>query len=291
LVHQHLDHTDMLHPNDRVVRLRLANTMPPGSDIDVPRTGPMVRVSWPGCRMLFTEADAAQGERIPMRRVLVVDDEESILKVVEYALSEAGYEVHTARDSAGAEFMLQEIRPDVVILDVMLPGKSGLEIAKELRARSNVPIIMLSARGDEVDRILGLEFGADDYVTKPFSPRELVGRVKAILRRVEAGQSDANPIQIGEIRIDTLARRVSVSGEPVHLTTSEYGILTHLAEHPGKAYSRQEILQALWDESPVGDERSVDVHIHNIREKLERDPGNPEYVLTVRGFGYRLREQ
>ncbi len=225
-----------------------------------------------------------------MKKILVVDDEDSILKVVEYALSEAGYQVHTAHDGEGAEFLFREIAPDLVILDVMLPNKSGLDVAKDLRTDSNVPIIMLSARGDEVDRILGLEFGADDYVVKPFSPRELVSRVKAILRRVEGSGVDRVSIEIGELNIDTRARQVSISGQPIHLTTSEYGILLHLAKHPGAAFSRAEILQALWDESPVGDERAVDVHIHNIREKIEADHKNPAYLLTVRGYGYRLRE-
>jgi DNA-binding response OmpR family regulator len=225
-----------------------------------------------------------------MKRVLVVDDEEAILKVVDYALSEAGYEVHTARDGNGAEFMYSQVKPDLVILDLMLPGKSGLDIARDLRAESSVPIIMLSARGDEVDRVLGLEFGADDYVTKPFSPRELVSRVKAILRRVEGSVDDKACIQVGDLEIDTRARQVKLMGQPMHLTSSEYGILLHLAKHPGTAYSRQAILTALWDESPVGDERAIDVHIHNIREKLEEDPKSPTYILTVRGFGYRLRE-
>ena len=225
-----------------------------------------------------------------MKRILVVDDEESILKVVDYALSEAGYEVHTAIDGPGAEFIFEETRPDLVILDVMLPGKSGLDVARDLRRASNVPIIMLSARGDEVDRILGLEFGADDYVTKPFSPRELVSRVRAILRRVDGGSAEKVCLEVGELAIDTVSRQVKLLGQPLHLTTSEYGILLLLAKHPGKAYSRQAILSALWDESPVGDERAVDVHIHNIREKIEEDPKNPTYLLTVRGYGYRLRE-
>lgn len=225
-----------------------------------------------------------------MKKVLVVDDEESILKVLDYALAEAGYEVHTAHDGPGAEFMFEQVKPDLVILDVMLPGKSGLDIAKELRAESNVPIIMLSARGDEVDRILGLEFGADDYVTKPFSPREVVSRVKAILRRAEGGPAEKPQIVVGDLAIDTLSRQVTLAGQPIHLTTSEYGILLHFAKHPGTAYSRQAILSALWDESPVGDERAVDVHIHNIREKIEEDHKNPSYLLTVRGYGYRLRE-
>ncbi|MDF1541892.1 MAG: response regulator transcription factor [Anaerosomatales bacterium] len=224
-----------------------------------------------------------------MKRILVVDDEESILKVVSYALSQAGYEVHTASDAAGAEMMFEEIRPDLVVLDLMLPGKSGLDVARDLRTHSDTPILMLSARGDEVDRVLGLEFGADDYVTKPFSPRELVSRVKAILRRTE-GSHEKALIRVGELEIDTRARQVKLSGVPIHLTSSEYGILLHLAREPGTAYSRQAILSALWDESPVGDERAVDVHIHNIREKLEADPKNPSCILTVRGYGYRLRE-
>ncbi len=224
-----------------------------------------------------------------MKRVLVVDDEESILKVVTYALQQAGYEVHTASDAAGAEMMFEEISPDIIVLDIMLPGKSGLDVARELRTHSDTPIIMLSARGDEVDRVLGLEFGADDYVTKPFSPRELVSRVKAILRRTE-GPHEKKCIVVGDLELDTRARAVKLQGQPIHLTSSEYGILLQLAKQPGTAYSRQAILSALWDESPVGDERAIDVHIHNIREKLEADPKHPEYILTVRGYGYRLRE-
>jgi DNA-binding response OmpR family regulator len=224
-------------------------------------------------------------------RILVVDDEESILKVVEYALEQAEYEVHTAGDADGAEAALREVHPDLVILDVMLPGKSGLDIARDIRTTSNVPIIMLSAKGEEVDRILGLEFGADDYVTKPFSPRELVSRVKAILRRVAPPAAESHTrIQVGGLVVDETSRQVTVDGRPVHLTSSEYGILVLLARHPGKAFARQAILAALWDESPVGDERAIDVHIHNMREKLEVDPKSPLYLLTVRGFGYRLRE-
>jgi two-component system alkaline phosphatase synthesis response regulator PhoP len=225
-----------------------------------------------------------------VKKILIVDDETSILKVVDYALTEAGYEVHKAQDGPGAEFMFGQVQPDLVILDVMLPGKSGLDVARDLRTTSDVPIIMLSARGDEVDRILGLEFGADDYVTKPFSPRELVSRVKAILRRVENAPAEKACIEIGDLHIDTLSRQVKLAEQPIHLTTSEYGILLHLARHPGQAFSRQAILEALWDESPVGDERAVDVHIHNIREKIEDDHKNPTYLLTVRGYGYRLRE-
>jgi DNA-binding response OmpR family regulator len=217
-----------------------------------------------------------------VQRIVAVDDEESLLKVVRYALEQEGFEVHTAGDA--------EVHPDLLLLDVMLPGKSGLDLAREIRETSNVPIIILSARGDEVDRILGLEFGADDYVTKPFSPRELVSRVKAILRRAGQGANDRARIVLGELVVDLESHQVSMRGEPVHVTTSEFGILQLLAPHPGRAYSRAAILRALWDESPVGDERAIDVHIHNMREKLECDPKNPEYLLTVRGCGYRLRD-
>ncbi len=225
-----------------------------------------------------------------MSSVLVVDDEEPVLKIVSYALTQAGYSVHTAGDAAGGEFMFSEVKPDVVILDVMLPGKSGLDVARDIRAQSNVPIIMLSARGDEVDRILGLEFGADDYVTKPFSPRELVSRVKAILRRAGGGRDEKEHVRIGELEINTRSREVTLAGQDIHLTTSEYAILLHLASRAGAAVSRQSILEALWDQAPVGDERAIDVHIHNMREKIEEDPKCPTYLLTVRGYGYRLRE-
>ena len=222
--------------------------------------------------------------------ILVVDDEESILKVVKYALAEEGFEVHTATDAETAEALYAEVSPDLVILDVMLPGKSGLDIARDLRARSDVPIVMLSARADEVDRILGLEFGADDYVTKPFSPRELVSRVKAILRRSGHYAHDSAEIVVGDLHIETLSRQVRMRESPVHLTLTEYDILLHLAESAGRAYSRDAILTALGDEHSLGDERAIDVHVHNIREKIEPDPKEPTYVLTVRGFGYRLRE-
>jgi DNA-binding response OmpR family regulator len=225
------------------------------------------------------------------QRILVVDDEPDILKVVEYALVQEGFEVETAGDGAGAEESFARLSPDLVILDVMLPDKSGLNVARELRAHSNVPVIILSARSDEVDRILGLEFGADDYVTKPFSPRELVSRVKTVLRRAGASVDDKTAITLGDLQIDDLARQVTMAGEPVHLTRTEYDILMHLARHPGTAFSREAIMAALRDSVSLTDERAIDVHIHNIREKLETDPSDPAHLLTVRGFGYRLIAQ
>lgn len=223
------------------------------------------------------------------QRILAVDDEESILKIVGYALEQEGYEVHTALDAAGAVAAFAQVAPALVILDVMLPDRSGLEVARELRGRSNVPIIILSARADEVDRILGLEFGADDYVTKPFSPRELVSRVKSLLWRAGVCGDEETSIQIGDLHVDALAREVTVAGVPVTLTRSEYDILLHLARHPGTAFSREAMLAALHEETGAADERAIDVHVHNMREKLEPDPKDPTYVLTVRGFGYRLR--
>jgi DNA-binding response OmpR family regulator len=223
------------------------------------------------------------------QRILVVDDDESILKVVRYALEQEGYEVHTTGDGAAAEALFAQVSPALVILDVMLPGKSGLDIARDLRSRSGVPIIMLSARADEVDRILGLEFGADDYVTKPFSPRELVSRVKGLLRRAGSCSGDAAPIRIGDLEIDVASRQVTVAGVVAPHTLTEYEILLHHARSPGTAFSRVSIMEALKDLGSAGDERAIDVHVHNIREKLERDPKAPTHLLTVRGFGYRLK--
>ena len=225
-----------------------------------------------------------------MKRILVVDDEESILKVVDYALAEAGYEVHTAIDGPGAEFMFQEIGPDLVILDVMLPG----QVRSRRRAgparhieRAHHHALGARRRGRPHPRTRVRSRRLRHQALLPARARE---PGTAILRRVEGGSAEKACIEIGDLQIDTLSRQVKLHGQPVHLTTSEYGILLLLARHPGKAYSRQAILSALWDESPVGDERAVDVHIHNIREKIEDDPKNPTYLLTVRGFGYRLRE-
>jgi DNA-binding response OmpR family regulator len=224
------------------------------------------------------------------KRVLVVDDEESMLKIIRYALEEAGFRVETAGDAETAEGLVPSFRPDLIVLDVMLPGESGLEFTKSLRATSTVPVIMLSAKSEEIDKILGLELGADDYVTKPFSPRELTSRVRAHLRRIDAPVSQANGHVVGELRVDPDSHQVFMRGSAVHLTTTEFQILELLARAPGRVFSRAAILDSLWGGGFVGDERAVDVHVHNIREKIERDPAEPDYLLTVRGIGYRLRE-
>lgn len=226
----------------------------------------------------------------PMR-ILVVDDEQSMTDIVTYALEQAGYTVSAAADVAEARAAFADFDADLVVLDVMLPDGSGLDFLRDVRAVSEIPVIMLSAKSEELDRILGLELGADDYVTKPFSPRELVSRVKAHLRRIEsAAPKKPAQLSVGDICIDTDRHEISVRGEPVHLTASEFQIMELLTGTPGKVFSRAAILELFWDGGYVGDERSVDVHVHNIREKIERDPGSPEYLETVRGIGYRIRE-
>jgi two-component system OmpR family response regulator/two-component system alkaline phosphatase synthesis response regulator PhoP len=225
------------------------------------------------------------------RKVLVVDDEESILKIVDFALREEGYEVATAPDAEVACELMDEFQPDLIVLDIMLPERSGYDFCREVRQKSETPIIFLSARSEELDRVLGLELGADDYVTKPFSPRELVSRVRAHLRRAGIPPQPATgPINVGNLQIDSDSYQVSVNGQPVHLTTSEFRILEILAQQPGKVYSRMAMLEHLWKGGFVGDERTIDFHIHNLREKIEPNPRQPAYVLTVRGLGYRLVE-
>lgn len=233
---------------------------------------------------------AHQEDIVEGRRILVVDDEESIVKVTRYALEEAGFEVLTAPDGETAERILEESRVDLVVLDLMLPGKSGFDVARDIRSDSDLPIVILSARSDEVDRVLGLEMGADDYITKPFSPRELVSRVKAVLKRSVHGPEHAERLTVGGLIVDTASHQVWIEDREVHLTPSEYDILVHMARHPGKPFTREALLALIADPTGDADERSIDVHIHNLREKIESDPRSPTYLLTVRGTGYRLRE-
>lgn len=225
------------------------------------------------------------------RRVLVVDDEEPLLEVIGYSLQEEGFKVSTATNAKQALDLLKKLEPDLLILDIMLPDESGFEVCRTIRAKSNIPILILSAKTDEVDRILGLELGADDYVTKPFSPRELVSRVKALLRRTGTeGQRESNIIKIKDLRIDLESHQVFLKGKLLYLTNLEFQILVLLARNPGKVFSRLAILNYLWGGRFVGDERTIDVHIHNLREKLEANPQEPKYLSTVRGLGYRLSD-
>jgi two-component system response regulator RegX3 len=222
-------------------------------------------------------------------RILVVEDTEAILDAVTDALAAEGFQVQGVSDgNVGLE--TAEAEPfDLVILDLMLPGLSGTEICRRLRAESAVPIIMLTARDSEADRVLGLETGADDYITKPFSEVELLSRVRAILRRRELDRPGISTVQkLGGLSLDVVAHEVRVDGEPVRLSPSEYKLLALLAQEPGRVFSRREIMQHLWQSSYVGDERAADAHVSTLRRKIERDPSFPERILTVPSFGYKL---
>ena len=227
-------------------------------------------------------------------RILVVDDEPSVRESVGYALEQEGFQVTLAEDGEDAEGKLSNGGDfDLLILDIMMPGKSGLDICREVRARSPVPIILLTAKDAEVDKVVGLEVGADDYVTKPFSVRELLGRVRAQLRRRELDRTDGSEgtaIESGPVTIDLARHLVTVRGEPVSLTRSEFQVLRLLAENPGQVFSRKEIMEELWQTEFRGDVRACDVHISNLRQKIERDPQKPELVLTVRRVGYRFAD-
>jgi len=222
-------------------------------------------------------------------RILVVDDTEAILDAVTDALATEGFEVQGASDGRTALEAAQAEPFDLVILDLMLPGLSGTEICRRLRAESPVPIIMLTARDSEADRVLGLELGADDYITKPFSEVELLSRVRAILRRRELDRlGDVTVRRLGSLSLDIVKHEVVVDGEPVTLTPSEYKLLALLAEEPGRVFTRREIMQHLWQSTYVGDERACDAHVASLRRKIERDPPHPERIITVPGFGYKL---
>ncbi|QSO50183.1 response regulator transcription factor [Alicyclobacillus curvatus] len=229
-----------------------------------------------------------------MTRVLVVDDEKSILKLVEYNLAQAGFEVITAEDGHRAVELVRSDAPDLLILDLMLPGMDGLQVCKTLRSDGiRTPVIMLTARDDEIDRILGLELGADDYVTKPFSPRELVARVRAVLRRLgqqgdEKSDSDDKVIEVGAIRIDSGKHEVYVRDERIELTSREFELLVYLCRHTGNVLSRNQLLENVWGYDYPGDTRIVDVHISHLRDKIEVNAKAPDIIKTVRGVGYKL---
>ena len=223
-----------------------------------------------------------------MTRILVVDDEPTIRESVGYALQREGFDVSSARDGTEALRLARSEAPDVVVLDVMLPGLSGREVCRQLRAVSDVPILMLSARGGEVDRVLGLELGADDYVTKPFSLAELVSRVRALLRRRELDRAGRDVLRVGDLELDMAAHDVRVEGTRVHLTPSEFRLVALLASDPGRPFSREELVRHLWETEYTGGERAVDAHVVNLRRKLEADPADPRRLVTVRGVGYAL---
>jgi DNA-binding response OmpR family regulator len=225
--------------------------------------------------------------------ILLVDDEDAVQKLLSFPLERDGYRVIPARDGEEALARFSENDVDLVVLDLMLPRLDGLEVCKRLRARSTVPIIMLTARDDELDKVLGLELGADDYITKPFSIREFRSRVRALLRRASVQRRDDRAdevLRVGGLLVDVPRRVVEVDGRPAQLTYVEFELLRTLASSPGRVFTRQMLLEAIWGGSDYRDPRTIDVHVRHLREKLERDAREPELILTVRGVGYRFRD-
>jgi DNA-binding response OmpR family regulator len=219
--------------------------------------------------------------------VLVVDDEPMVREVLERYLAAEGFTVGMAADGEEALTRFDERTPDLVLLDLMLPRRDGYEVFREIRERAGTPVIMLTARGEETDRIVGLDLGADDYITKPFSPGEVVARVRAVLRR-SANADDGGPIRRGDLEIDAERREARLRGEPVKLTRKEFDLLRHLAARPGVAFTRTQLLEDVWDFAWDGDSSTVTVHIRRLREKIEDDPSTPTRIVTVWGVGYRF---
>ncbi|HEV7751785.1 MAG TPA: response regulator transcription factor [Baekduia sp.] len=233
-------------------------------------------------------------ERAP--RILLADDEQSIQTLLSFPLRKDGYEVTTASDGREALARFSESKYDLVVLDVMMPRMDGLEVCRRIRARHNVPIIMLTAKAEEIDKVLGLELGADDYITKPFSLREFRSRVRAALRRAgmqtqSEPEADDLPLTVHELEIDPAKRAVRVRDDTVELTFVEFEILNALARNPGRVFTRDMLLTRIWGDSAYRDPRTIDVHIRHLREKLETDAKDPEYLFTVRGVGYRFRDE
>ncbi|MDP8926340.1 MAG: response regulator transcription factor [Actinomycetota bacterium] len=231
----------------------------------------------------------AQGVQGTTRRILLVDDEPSIQKMLTHALEREGFQVYTVGDGEAALEVIETYEPHLIILDIMLPKIDGTEVIRRVRWGSDVPVIMLTAKDDEIDRVVGLELGADDYVTKPFAVRELVARVRAIMRRASAiTEQRQDELSYDGLRIHLPSRRVAVGGEDVDLTYTEFELLVTLASNPGRVFSRSTLLTRVWGDE-FRDERTVDVHIRHLREKIERDPRNPEFIHTARGVGYVFR--
>lgn len=225
-------------------------------------------------------------------KVLLVDDEKTLVKALKFNLEKEGFQVEEAFDGEEALEKALTVNPDIIILDLMLPGLDGFEVCREIRKKEEIPIIMLTAKGEDIDKVLGLELGADDYMTKPFNPRELVARMKAILRRSASRREEMRKqIRFGTLQIDLLKHRVSLKDREVDLTAKEFALLSFLASNAGRVYSRGQLLEQIWGYNYYGDERTVDVHIRHLREKIEEDPGNPRMILTVWGSGYKFREE
>ena len=226
-----------------------------------------------------------------MKRVLIVEDEVKIARLVRDYLHQAGFDVLEATDGPSALTMARAEKPDMIVLDLGLPGMDGLDVTRQLRRTSSVPIIMLTARTEESDRIVGLELGADDYVDKPFSPKELVARIRAVLRRADATLGGGETVRVGDLAIDIPKRRVTLGESEIELTSTEFDLLLTLARQPGRIYTRAQLLDAVHGVSFDSYERSVDAHIKNIRRKIEPDPKQPSLVLTVYGVGYKFSDE
>jgi DNA-binding response OmpR family regulator len=225
-----------------------------------------------------------------MKKVMVVDDEPKIVQLARDYLENAGFAVIAAHDGAQALAAARSQRPDLVVLDLGLPELDGLDVARALRRDSSVPIVMLTGRDEESDKLVGLEIGADDYITKPFSPKELVARVRAVLRRTERPRVDSDVVHVGDISLDMPRMRLTVGGRPVELTPTEFGLLSTMAREPGRVFTRSQLLDAVHGVAFESYERAIDAHVKNIRHKIEPDPAKPRYVLTVYGVGYRFAE-
>lgn len=226
-------------------------------------------------------------------KILIVDDELSIRELIKFNLEKAGYSVLESGDGADAAKLVRADKPDLVVLDLMLPGQDGLEVCRILKSQkdtSGIPIIMLTARNDEIDKIIGLEMGADDYLTKPFSPRELVARIKAVLRRSQKSSVPEGELSVGKLRINFSRYEAFLGSEKLELTPKEYELLKLFATNIGKVFSREQLLEKVWGYEYFGDTRTVDVHVRHIRMKLEPEPEVAETIETVRGVGYRMRE-
>jgi two-component system, OmpR family, alkaline phosphatase synthesis response regulator PhoP len=223
-----------------------------------------------------------------VKHILVVDDERRIAEIVKDYLERAGYQVALAWNGADALALARARRPDLIVLDLGLPGMDGLDVTRKLRTASNVPIIMLTARVEESDKLIGLELGADDYVTKPFSPRELVARVRAVFRRIDAASEPSEVIRAGEVTIDRQRMRATLADRAIDLTPTELELLATLARQPGRVFTRAQLLDAIRGVEVESFDRAIDAHVKNVRRKLEPDPRNPRYVLTVHGVGYKF---
>jgi len=264
----------------RMVRQRFGKGVPEKSQVDRERAQDSV-----------ANTDEPASRRETARKVLVVDDESPIVEAVAYSLRKEGFLTSTAADADECLEAARSYQPDLIILDVMLPSASGFDVCRELRSYSNVPIIMLTARADETDRVVGLEIGADDYIVKPFSMRELIARVKSILRRagVSPDAPSEQPIQDGDLTIDPGRFEVQLGARRIDLSPKEFELLRFLMSHPGHVFSRQALLDRVWGADAYVEDRTVDVHIRWLREKIEKLPSRPERLLTVRGVGYKYR--